>query len=516
MEREEGCDPIVSSADGFLGHWIVEAMKRGVPAVVVDPRCTWVAAKAKYWLPIRPGTDAALALAMLHVILERDLIDHDFVTNWTMGIEDIAEAVKEWTPERAADICEVDAQLIFDAAIYLGEHTPIVLQWGVACDMQASATPLCQALIDLVAVTGSVDVPGGSIIMPGHAFGIGSEPWLVPEVGEDIVKRYGSMERFMDLRIGVHKYPFKNSDYYATGSPDILLQTIESNGELSDVAEPYPIKMSVFQATNPLANMAAEAPRVWEAMKNVDFTVFIDYVMTPSIMAFGDLVLPCAMTPERDSVRAWWCPLRSIVKVTEFCEAKSDEQIVFYLVKKLNPEFPIGDTVEEWLDHAINFGQLDYGWQGLKERVIDWPEWNYRKYEKGMLREGGEPGFRTMTGKLHLSVPMFEFIGLPTAPYYDEPHESPLSTPELTEEYLLVLTSGRRSFEFFHSEHRAMPSLRSQHPDPLVEIHPDVAAECGVVDGDWVWIENMRGRCRQKVKVNDGIKPNVVVAEHGW
>lgn len=511
-----GCNPVVSSADGFLGHWIVEAMKRGAPAVVVDPRCTWIAARAKFWLPVRPGTDAALALALLHVIIERDAYDHKFVSDWCEGFDAVASAVEEWTPARAAEICGVDADTIIEAALFLASHTPVALQWGVACDMQASATPLCQALMDIVALTGSVDVPGGSIIMPGHAFQVGLEPWLVPEAAESMAERYDGMERCMDLRIGVHKFPFKNSGYWANGSPDVLLEVIESEGKLSDVNDPYPIKMSIFQATNPVANMAAEAPRVLEAMQKIDFTVFIDYVMTPSIMAVGDLVLPCAMTAERDSIRAWWFPLRSIVKVTEYEEAKSDEQIVFDLIKRLNPEFPVGDTVEEWLDHAVNFGPLDYGWQGLKERVIDWPEWNYRKHEKGLLRDDGEKGFRTMTGKFLLSVPVFEFMGLPTAPYYDEPHESPISTPELAEEYPFVLSSGRRAFEFFHSEHRAMPTLRSMHPDPIVELHPETAQRLGIEEGDWVWIENQRGRCRQRVKFFEGMDSNLVMAEHGW
>ena len=511
-----GCNPVVSSADGFLGHWIVEAMKRGSAAIVVDPRCTWIASKAEYWLDVRPGTDAVVAMAMLNVLISEDLVDRDFVDRWCEGFDELAEAVAEWTPERASEICGVRADKILGAARFLGTHTPATLQWGVACDMQASATPLCHALVDIMAVTGSIDVPGGFIVMPGHAFGVALEPWLVPEATQSMAEMYGSMEKCMEVRIGTHKFPFKDQGYWANGSPDVLLETIESEGEVSDVSEPYPIKMSVFYATNPVANMATEAPRVMQAMQKIDFTVFIDYVMTPSCMAVGDLVLPCAMTPERDSIRAWWFPLRSIKKVSEYYEAKSDEQIVFDLVKRLNPEFPIGDTVEDWLDHAVNYGPLDYGWKGLVERVIDWPEWQYKKYEKGLLRADGSVGFRTQSGRFSLASPLLAFMGLPTVPYYDEPHESPVSTPELCEKYPFILTSGRRTYEFFHSEHRAMPTLRAMHPDPLVELHPDTARAIGVTEGDWVWIENMRGRCRQRVKLFEGMNPNIVMAEHGW
>lgn len=511
-----GCNPVVSSADGFLGHWIVEAMKRGTELVVVDPRCTWIASKAKHWLPVRPGTDATLAMAIIQVIIEEGLWDHDFVDYWCEGFDDIAAAVKEWTPEKASEICWVEAEAIRSAARFIAESTPVALQWGVAVDMQASATPLAQALMDIVALTGSIDVPGGFMLIPGHAFGIGLEPWLVPEAMESLAESFGSAEAMAAARIGVQKYPFKNNGYWSNGVPDIILQALETDGEKEDIEEKYPIKMSVYFATNPVSNMGAEAPRVFEAMQKSEFNVFLDYIMTASIMAAGDLVLPVAMTPERDSIRAWWTPLRRIMKVTEYYETKSDEQIVFDLIKKLNPEFPIGDSVKDWLDHAVNFGELDYGIDGLNERVIDYPEWHYRKYESGKLREDGSLGFRTPSGRLQLSIPMLEQIGLSPVPFYEEPHESPYSTPELTEEYPYILTTGRRMYEFFHSEHRNMPQLRASHPDPLVEIHSSAASDIGVGEGEWVWIENMRGRCRQKVLFNDSMDARIIMAEHGW
>jgi len=510
-----GCDPVVSNADGFLGHWIVEAMKRGSKVVVVDPRCTWIASKAEYWLQLRPGTDAALAMAIINVIIEEDLWDHDFVNNWCDGFDDLAKAVKEWTCERAAEVCWADADKIRAAARFIASCGPVALQWGVATDMQASATPLCHAILAIIGLTGSVDVPGGSIVIPGHAFNTGLEPWLYPEVFQGLAERFGGEEEMSKRRIG-RTYPFKSGGYLSNTSPDKILEVIESHGELSDTDPKFPVKMGFYVGTDPVANMGAEAPRIYEAMQNVEFNVFINYAMTPSIMAGADLVLPCAMTPERDSVRAWWTPLRSIIKVTEYYEARSDEQIIFDLIRRLNPDLYIGDTVEEWLSRAVNYGSLEYGFQGLKERVIDWPEWDYRKYEKGLLREDKSPGFRTLSGRYQLTVPMLEMIGLSPVPFYEEPHESPYSTPELAEKYPYVLTSGRRIYEFFHSEHRNMPTLRASHPDPLVEMNSETAKSISVGEGEWVWIENHRGRCRQKVTFNDSLDPRVIMAEHGW
>lgn len=101
-------------------------------------------------------------------------------------------------------------------------------------------------------------------------------------------------------------------------------------------------------------------------------------------------------------------------------------------------------------------------------------------------------------------------------PYYEEPPQSPISTPQLAKEYPLVLTTGARSWGFFHSEHRQIPEMREIQPDPIVEIHPDTAHKLGIKDGDWVWIENNYGRCRQCAKLTPTIDPRVVSAGHGW
>ncbi len=132
------------------------------------------------------------------------------------------------------------------------------------------------------------------------------------------------------------------------------------------------------------------------------------------------------------------------------------------------------------------------------------------------MRYDGQVGFNTVTGRFEFAPVLFQQFGLPQAPYYEEPRESPVSTPELAEEYPLVLMTGRRSWEFFHSEHRNLETMREFHPDPLIEIAPELASEQGLKEGDWVWVENQRGRCRQRVKITAGLNPRYVMGEHGW
>ena len=271
-----------------------------------------------------------------------------------------------------------------------------------------------------------------------------------------------------------------------TANGDTVLLAIETG-------EPYPIRMLFIQSTNPIANMAADAPRVYNAMRSVDYNVVVDVFMTPTAVACADIVLPCGMSCERNSARVWWWPLRSIVKVADYYEAKSDEQIILELGKRLNPRlFPWETDVELmtwWIQSGNRFHagwphKTDQTFLDLTEKVIDWPDdWAYRKHELGWLRDDGQPGFNTNTGKCELYNTLFEAWGFDPLPYYEEPPESPISTPELFEEYPVRPTTGARTWEYFHSEERQVPRLRESHPDPLTDLHPDTAAKIGVCEG---------------------------------
>jgi anaerobic selenocysteine-containing dehydrogenase len=132
----------------------------------------------------------------------------------------------------------------------------------------------------------------------------------------------------------------------------------------------------------------------------------------------------------------------------------------------------------------------------------------YKKYE--------EKGFSTPSGKVELYSSIMEKLGYDPLPYYEEPPESPISTPDLAKEYPLILTTGARSQYFFHSEYRQIPSLRKRNPDPIVEIHPDTAKQFDIQEGDWAWIESPRGKIKQRTKLTTGIDPRVVNIQHGW
>lgn len=495
-------NPIVSNPDGFMGHWIVDLMKRGSRLIVVDPRLTWLAAKADIWLQPRPGTDAALALGMLNVVINEGLYDQEFIDKWTYGFEQLKERVQEYPPEKAAEICWVPKEKIVEAARLYAKAKLTSLQWGLAMDQSQHAVATCHAVCSLWTLSGNVDVPGGNVIV--------TTGYVQADIRKAVTK--AAPPDIGEGRLGDDEYPFRKHTYAGHALPDAMLTAIESG-------KPYPIKMLWICSTNTFANMGAEARRVYEAMKKVPFIVVADLFMTPTAVACADIVLPVAMSCERMGVRGWWSPLRAISKVIKTGEAKSDEQIALELGKRLEPEAFPWENEEEMLDYCMkNLTSIpfDITFKELQEKVYIYPEFEYLKHEKGLLRADGEVGFNTATGRIEFYSTLFEAVGLDPLPYYKEPPESPVSTPELAKEYPFVLTTGQRSYEFFHSEHRQLKSMREFHPDPIVEMNSEDAKQLGIKDGDWVWIENRHGKCKQKARLNPGMLKGVVSGEHGW
>ena len=382
---------------------------------------------------------------------------------------------------------------------------------------------------DLMALCGNVDVPGGNILMH-NAFEINAGY----ASGEELTPVEWRLKKLNNnFALGI-----EGGDFVAHASSDGLLQAIEDDF-------PYPIKMMWIQSSNTLSCPSQDAPRVLEAMKRIPFIVNADPYITPTSVALADIILPVAMSPERNSARTWWTPCRAMVKVVDFYEAKSDEQIILDLGHRLNPEvFGQWDTDIDWLNWYLHDGTgsfsatteaTDQGGAKNSGKTLftaDWEELvknpsmlghsydefnaTYNKAAKGMFRPDGSVGYGTPSGRLELAPALFAYWGLSVTPHHTEPPEGPISTPELMEEYPLILTCGGRSFEFFHSEHRQLPTMRELHPQPRVLVNPKTAEKYGIQDGQWIWIENDHGRFKQLAKVTPVVNEKTIHAEHGW
>ncbi len=492
-----GNNPLVSSPDGFLGYWLVECMKRGTEIMVVDPRRTWLATRAKVWMQIRPGTDSALALGMLNVIINEKLYDEKFVKNWTYGFDELKKRVQEYPPDKVSEITWIPAEQIIEAARFYAASKPAAIQWGVAIDQTKECIPTIHALVALWSLTGNMDVPGGNIIkgnIPGAEVLLGWGYDLLPEVQRE-------------KAIGVKDYPLLKWSKYYKG--DAVIDQMLTG-------KPYPIKASWIQTTNTFVCGAADSRRTYQAFKGLDFNVVVDLFMTPSVMAFADIVLPAAMYPERDGIAA--SPITTFIgtinkAVEPVGECKSDMEINLEMGKRLNPEAWPWKNVHEMFDEMIKMSGMTF--EELRDKGYVYGNFQYGKYEKGLLRPDRKAGFNTPTGKVELYSKVFEQCGMDPLPYFEEPPESPANA-EVVREYPLVLTTGAKTWGTFHSEHRQIPSLRRMTPDPLTEIHPETAGSLGIKDGDWIYIENKYGRCKQRAKLTAGIHPKVVHSQHGW
>jgi anaerobic selenocysteine-containing dehydrogenase len=489
-----GCNIVDSgAADGMCGYQVTRAVENGARLIVIDPRKTRLAARADHWLQIRPGTDDALALCMLHVIIKEDLYDKDFVDRWTIGFSELAERLEEYTPEKVAEITWIPAEDIRAAARLYATTRPACLQWGNAIDQNINTLQTARAVHCLSAITGNLDVPGGDVF------------W-VPPAGVKVHSTHSSQSYTLNERItpelktkmvGGGKYKVLDS---AVIHPRHLLDAIMSG-------KPYPIKALFVMGSNTLLNQT-DPVRTAAAFRKVDFTVVTDLFMTPTAQ-MADILLPASSWLENDEVadiHMGWCVLIR-QKVAEIGECRDDKQILFDLAHRLglDEDFPWKD-VREYCDWTLAGAGLTF--EEFKELGILTGKMRYRKYE--------QDGFATPSGKVELRCSTLESMGYDPLPYYREPPESPYSTPDLFKEYPLIITTGSRIQGYFCSEGRQIESLRKLNPHPVLEIHPDTAKNLGIKSGDWVWIESPRGRIKQMAQLTEGIHRGVVHAQHGW
>ncbi|MCP4074329.1 MAG: molybdopterin-dependent oxidoreductase [Hyphomicrobiales bacterium] len=485
-----GHNPIHSGPDGETRFNVRDSLASKPKIIVIDPRETFLAKRADLWLQLRPGTDDALALAMLNVMIKDEIYDKEFVREWTYGFDALANRVKDNTPEWAEEITWVKAADIRKAAHLFASIKPSLMEWGVAIEQTPNCIQTVRAVSMLPAITGNIDIPGAWIFGMG---GIGRFPSLIENISEEMnAKRLGA-DRFKML-CG------EGADLPAAHIPTVLQAMREG--------KPYPVKAFMVFGNNTLTTYG-NSSQVYESLMKLDFMVCADLFMTPTA-ELADIILPAAAWPELDQIAGLPTRAANVVlaqqKVVQIGECKSDEEIFVELARRMNLDCcrePVEDVLDEQLEAGIGMKFSD-----LKKIGFFKIPFRYQKFR--------ENGFKTPTGKIELFSTRFQEMGYDPLPSYEEPPESPVSTPDIAKDFPLVLTTGGRIPFFFNSEHRQLKRLRKARPDPLAEIHPDTAKQMGIKDGDWMWIETRRGKIRQKAKIWNGIDPRVIHVEHGW
>ncbi|MCI2242486.1 molybdopterin-dependent oxidoreductase [Adlercreutzia faecimuris] len=539
--------PLASNGDGFFGHAVIDLMKRGAKLISVDPRVNWLSTRAVVHLRVRPGTDTAMAMAWLSVIINEDLYDHDFVEKWTYGFDEFAARINDpelgMTPEKAAEICDVPVEDIYKAARLYATAKPASIAWGLAFDQNQNGNQAAHCVLALMAITGNIDVPGGQIVAeidaaPGvedapaagekQEFNLDkADAGADDNAAEDAARptrRIGwdsLPQELRDKTVGYKEYPLY-VDNIRNAQADMMFDALTKG-------EPYRIRMGWIQSTTLLAPTCCAQPHGWyEGLKNLEFCMATDLFITPAIEAACDLFLPLASCAEKDDVvmtHYGGSPVfyGAVNKAVDVGEVKADMDLIIELGAYLEQDClknedgtPMFKDLDDFLTQRRTSGPIKMDFDSLRHRVGFQRGVNYRKYESGKLRPDRHPGFLTPTGRVELWSTAYANYGEDPLPYYQEPAFSPAVDPELAEKYPYILTTGARNYASFHAEHRQIPVLRELHPDPLIEINPADAAEIGVADGQWVEIANDFGRAKFKAKVSPIVKKGTVQADHGW
>ena len=469
-----------TNEEGEICSMILGQIKKGLDYIVIDPRRIDLAKKSKLWLQIRPGTDAALALGMLNVVIGEELYDKAFVEEWTHGFDELAAHVKRYTPEKVSEMTWVPADDIRRAARLYATSKPAAIQWGNPIEQNVNNFGTIRALICLMAITGNLDIPGGNVdardpeIM-GLAQFVRAD--LIPDKRKEMISAHHRViPRFMTI------------------PPTFLRKAI-----LDGV--PYPVRAVYAMCCNPMLAYA-DSRLTYRALTSLDFLAVSEIFMTPTA-ALADIVLPAATQYEFNDIghygigRGYVLARPGVVDPPEECWP--DLKILNELGKRVSPPEHWHEDYNQFVEDLVKPSGLTYS-QFCEKGYLKGPE-KFKKYE--------EKGFATPTKKVELLLSTAEQFKLRPLPEFGGLPE------EEDAQYPLVLTSAKNRY-YLHSCYRWVERLRRLNPRPTVEIHPETARKYGITEGDEVVIETKSGSIRQFAKMTEGLHPGVVCAAHGW
>ena len=513
-----GMNPGASTLPGMHGY--TDLQMAGMKIIMVDPRYSETAAKADLWLPLRPGSDAALALAMLNVIIRERLYNKEFVDTWCDGFAELKAHVKQYSPAWASKITWLSADQIRTAARMYATNTPGCIQWGCTWDQIGRAsTTGSHAIALLRAVTGNLDIPGADGI-PGPALNYLTDEEM--EANEMLPEEQKAKQ------IGSNKFKLTSWPGYQLISDNARRRWgktlpvewfCEAHGPSVFKAiltgDPYQVRGLIVNATNPI-NSYGDAKMTLAALKKVEFLVVVEYWMTPTAL-FADYIFPAAGALERPVIVTHYGATDSLMGGSRAMQPKYDRHTDMVFWRKLGLACGQDPALWPWETEEEAY------WEIMKPLGL--PVSNYDEFVS-QIRQYYPPlhqskfinngGFWTPTGKVELNSTILRQLGYPGMPTYIGCIENEIDTPEIAEEYPIVLTTGGGFMPFHHSEHFNMPYTRYLYPEPYFDINPELAEKLSIKQGDWCWIETRRGRIKMRAEVQPSVDPRVVFCPRGW
>lgn len=547
------------------------ALRRGARLVVVDPRRAGLASKADHWLRVRPGTDAALALALTHVMIERGWYDVDFVRRWTnapllvrtdtgrllrantlggdeqhyVAWDDTAGAPVTYDPARGHAIdearlalsgtvevatadgpvaCRPAFDLVAEQCRRMAPDVAADITGVSAADIEATARTLWESrpvafyawsgLEQHSNATQTIRALNQLYALTGDFDAPGGNVKFAAVPSNRIDGRGMLAPDQLTKAIGVERRPLGPARFEFITGEDFYTAAID--------ARPYRARALVNFGAN-LVMAHGDSTRGRDALAALDFMVHADLFPSPTADQ-ADIVLPVTSAFENEALAIGFQvsqDAQSLVQLRRPVasprgESRSDIRIVFELAVRLGlgEQFWDGD-IDAGLRHqlapsGITLDQLRDTPAGVRVPLTT----RHRKYADP--DDDGVPrGFTTQSRKIELFSETFADHGYAPVAAFTEPGTSPRSRPELAERFPLTLTCAK-SLWFCETQHRNVASLRSKVPDPQVELHPDTARERGIAAGDWVRLDTPHGSVRARAKLTANLDPNVVCGQHGW
>ena len=464
-----------------------------------------LAARADVHLPIRYGTDAALMLAWINVIINEGLYDRSFVKAMTLGFDELAERVQEYPPEKVAEICGIDAEEIRQTARMYATATAPIIPWGATTDMQRNSTSAIRCQCILRALVGCVNT---------------SELVFNPAVGgitNSEVCRYDLISpEQRSLQLGYETYPLLSfateplyHDALARAGIDYTLDLMGLSCsahpttlfEAMRTSKPYPVKAFFSLANNTVMSYAG-MQGIIDAFMNQDLVVVFDTFMTPTAQ-LADYVLPGDMWAERDVLGPPFDVAPAYTLSQKLVDPKGQRKDYYFVVKGLADRLGYSELFP-W-KNAIEY----YDWR-LAPLGLNFE--NAQTKPAIPLKPVSMGKFLTPSGKIELKSSVLEALGYDPLPYYCE-HAEP-GVDEVA--YPLIAFAGSRDKCSYNTALHQIPSLRAREPEPELYLNPSDLAAYDLTDDAWVKVSSTQGTVKLLAKSDERQPVGTVRIPHGW
>jgi molybdopterin guanine dinucleotide-containing S/N-oxide reductase-like protein len=490
----------VITSNVHLWPKILEAKRKGAKVIAIDPYRSLTAEKCDEHLAVLPGTDGALALAMMNVIIKENLVDHDYVERYTLGFDLLRERVMEYPPSRVAAITGLSEETILRLAREYATTKPAAIRLNYGLQRHAGGGMAVRAITCLPALVGAWrDAAGGALLSTSGTFGINAQALERPDLIWNNPRTI-NMSAIGDALLGYQRVQ--------------ELSVKDAPAETLEQLEP-PVRAIYVYNSNPVA-IAPDSRRVIAGFKREDLFTVVHEIFQTDTADYADILLPATTQLEHFDIHKAYGHIYMLINkpaIEPLGEAKPNSEVFRLLAERMGfTEDCFKESDEEIARQAINYDHprmRGMTFEELKERGwmrLSVPE-NFAPFAEG--------GFPTPSGKCEFFSETLAKRGLDPLPTYIPPRESAQTAPELAKKYPLAIISPP-AHNFLNSSFANLPTFVKAEKEPHLEIHPSDAAERGIKDGDRVRVFNDRGEFNLKARVSDKARQGVVVALSVW